>query len=115
MNSAIADFWWVNDQRVVVAMAAQLGSLEAPQQTGDLHGVNADGCAARIVQRVIHIEFAAKHRGRVRFGQAIEAVVGRIPRAETYEGAVIRPRGIRRTDCDATMHRFLRVPVYFAR
>jgi dipeptidyl aminopeptidase/acylaminoacyl peptidase len=48
-NSAIADFWWVNDQRVVVAMAEKSGSLDAPVQTGELHGVNADGSNAKLL------------------------------------------------------------------
>lgn len=71
VNSAIADFWWVNDQRVVVAMADQLGSLAAPQQTGELHGINADGSAARLLvghtnaavgsERVILGDFSAAY------------------------------------------------------
>ena len=48
-NSAVADFWWVNDHRLVVAMAEKLGSRDAPQQTGELHGVNADGSGAKLL------------------------------------------------------------------
>lgn len=48
-NSAVADFWWVNDHRVVVAMAEKAGSLDAPVQTGELHGVNADGSNAKLL------------------------------------------------------------------
>lgn len=46
-GSDIAGFWWVNDQRVVVAMADRLGSLETPVPTGELHAINADGSGAR--------------------------------------------------------------------
>lgn len=42
-NSLVDDFWWANDERVVVAMAQQLGSQDAPYATGELHAVNADG------------------------------------------------------------------------
>jgi dipeptidyl aminopeptidase/acylaminoacyl peptidase len=48
-NSAIADFWWVNDHRVVVAMAEKFGSRDTPQRTGELHGLNADGSDAKLL------------------------------------------------------------------
>jgi dipeptidyl aminopeptidase/acylaminoacyl peptidase len=48
-HSAVADFWWVNDHRVIVAMAAKLGSRDAPEQTGELHGLNADGSNAKLL------------------------------------------------------------------
>ncbi|GAA5083030.1 alpha/beta hydrolase family protein [Lysobacter panacisoli] len=46
-DSAIADFHWVNDQRVVVSMAQRLSMLEAPTPTGELHAINADGTGGR--------------------------------------------------------------------
>lgn len=42
-NSEVDDFWWVNNDRVVVAMAERFSSLEAPLPTGELHAINADG------------------------------------------------------------------------
>ncbi|MET0754809.1 MAG: S9 family peptidase, partial [Pseudoxanthomonas sp.] len=42
-HSLVHDFWWANDERVVVAMARRLGSQDAPYATGELHAVNADG------------------------------------------------------------------------
>lgn len=42
-HSLVDDFWWANDERVVVAMARRLGSQDAPYATGELHAVNADG------------------------------------------------------------------------
>jgi dipeptidyl aminopeptidase/acylaminoacyl peptidase len=42
-HSEVADFWWVNDHRVMVAMAEKLGSRDTPVSTGELYGVNADG------------------------------------------------------------------------
>jgi hypothetical protein len=42
-HSLVDDFWWANDERVVVAMAQRLGSRDAPYPTGELHAVNADG------------------------------------------------------------------------
>jgi dipeptidyl aminopeptidase/acylaminoacyl peptidase len=39
----IADFVWVNDERLVVSVAKKEGYLDAPVQTGELYGVNADG------------------------------------------------------------------------
>ena len=48
-DSAIADFQWVNDKRLVVAMAKKYGALEQPYPTGELHGINADGSDAKLL------------------------------------------------------------------
>jgi dipeptidyl aminopeptidase/acylaminoacyl peptidase len=48
-NSAVADFWWVNDHRVMVAMAEKSGSLDKPTLTGNLHGMNVDGSGGRLL------------------------------------------------------------------
>src|SRR5688572_26452932 len=40
-HSLVDDFWWANDERVVVAMAQRLGTQDAPYATGELHAVNA--------------------------------------------------------------------------
>ena len=42
-HSLVDDFWWANDERVVVSMAQRLGTRDAPYATGELHAVNADG------------------------------------------------------------------------
>jgi len=42
-NNHADDFTWVNDQRVVIGLAEKLGSLDQPQPTGELFGINADG------------------------------------------------------------------------
>lgn len=42
-HSLVDDFWWANDERVVVAMARRLGTQDAPYATGELHAVNVDG------------------------------------------------------------------------
>lgn len=42
-NTHVANFWWVNAQRVVVTLAESSGFLEAPSLTGQLMGINADG------------------------------------------------------------------------
>jgi dipeptidyl aminopeptidase/acylaminoacyl peptidase len=42
-NTAIDGFWWVNDERVVLGVAQQFGSLDEPLPTGELVGVNANG------------------------------------------------------------------------
>lgn len=46
-NSAVADFWWVTDERVVIAWAKRDGPLERPLPTGELFGLNADGSGAK--------------------------------------------------------------------
>jgi len=46
-DSAVADFHWVSDTRVLVSMAERFSSLEAPRLTGELHAINADGTGGR--------------------------------------------------------------------
>lgn len=45
-DSVVSDFWWANDERVVVSMAERLGSRDEPYATGELHAINADGSKA---------------------------------------------------------------------
>jgi dipeptidyl aminopeptidase/acylaminoacyl peptidase len=42
----VADFEWVSNDRVIMSSALKMGALEAPQRTGELFGVNADGSKA---------------------------------------------------------------------
>ncbi|WP_342316397.1 S9 family peptidase [Lysobacter sp. FW306-1B-D06B] len=42
-NTHVADFWWVNPERVLISIAEKLGSLDQPQLTGELYAINADG------------------------------------------------------------------------
>src|SRR6185295_14836491 len=46
-HSEVADFWWVNSERLVIAWAKKEGSLERPQPTGELFGLNADASGAK--------------------------------------------------------------------
>ena len=48
-HSAIEDFAWVNDERVLVSMAERFGSQDEPRPTGELYAVNADGKQSRLV------------------------------------------------------------------
>lgn len=45
-NNHVADFVWVNPERVVISMAEKFGSLDTPQLTGELYAINADGSRA---------------------------------------------------------------------
>lgn len=48
-HSLVDDFWWANDERVVVAMARRLGTQDAPYATGELHAVNVDGSQGKLL------------------------------------------------------------------
>ena len=48
-GTTIGDFYWVNDERLVIAVAEKTGRGEAPVPTGELYGVNADGSGARML------------------------------------------------------------------
>lgn len=56
-RSVIFDYWWVNEERVVVAMAERRGKLETPFFNGDLHAVNADGSSRMVLTKVDDSEF----------------------------------------------------------
>jgi dienelactone hydrolase len=42
-HSHVVDFHWVNDKRILFSIGQKFGYLEAPQETGEFFGVNADG------------------------------------------------------------------------
>lgn len=48
-NSVVDEFWWANNERVVVALADKFGSRDEPSPTGKLHAVNADGSKGRVI------------------------------------------------------------------
>lgn len=48
-NSVVDEFWWANNERVVVALADKFGSRDTPSPTGKLHAVNADGTKGRVL------------------------------------------------------------------
>ena len=39
----IHDFWWVNDDRVLMSISESFGSRDDPLPTGELYGMNVDG------------------------------------------------------------------------
>ncbi len=42
-KTQVLDFWWVNDERLLMSVGQKLGELERPQATGQLFATNADG------------------------------------------------------------------------
>ncbi|MBD9479626.1 S9 family peptidase [Pseudoxanthomonas sp. PXM02] len=42
-NTHVSGFWWVNPERVLIAISEKYGALDEPQPTGELYGINADG------------------------------------------------------------------------
>lgn len=48
-NTHVADFWWVNPERVLISISEKYGQLDEPQLTGELYGINADGTATDIL------------------------------------------------------------------
>lgn len=45
----VDDFWWVNDERVLLSAAEKIGELEAPQPTGELYAINFDGSRGELL------------------------------------------------------------------
>ena len=46
-DSAVADYWWVDDERIVISMAQSFGSEDPLYVTGELHVVELGGKRAR--------------------------------------------------------------------
>lgn len=42
-RESILDFYWAKDERLILSVAREFGSLETPQPTGELFAMNADG------------------------------------------------------------------------
>jgi len=42
-DTHVHDFWWVNDERVIMSLAETFGTRDDPIPTGELYGMNADG------------------------------------------------------------------------
>jgi len=42
-KAQILDFWWVNDERLLISVGEKPGEPAGPQSTGDLYAINADG------------------------------------------------------------------------
>ncbi|MGJ4803840.1 alpha/beta hydrolase family protein [Luteimonas sp. SDU82] len=42
-NTHVQDFWWANDERIIMSLAETFGTRDDPVPTGELYGMNADG------------------------------------------------------------------------
>ncbi|KGM56881.1 peptidase S9 [Lysobacter arseniciresistens ZS79] len=53
-NTHVENFWWVNDERVLIGISEKFGLLEQPSLTGELYAMNADGTGVELLvgQRV---------------------------------------------------------------
>ena len=83
-GKAVADFWWVGDERLVATPAIQLGSRDFPQRTGELVGFRYDGAKVRFL-----------------IGQTAEQSVGsnlKKPEVEYLSAEVLEPMPARNRD-----------------
>lgn len=48
-HSVVDDFWWANNERIVVSMAEKFGSKDQPYATGELYAINADGSKPKLL------------------------------------------------------------------
>lgn len=48
-DNHIADFWWVNDERLVFSLAERFGSRDTPTPTGEIYGMNFDGSRQQLL------------------------------------------------------------------
>ena len=45
----VEDFWWANDERVVLSISERFGQRDLPKLTGELMGIDADGSRADLL------------------------------------------------------------------
>lgn len=50
-DSTVDNFWWADDERVVIGMAQQLGNRDEPYRTGELVGLGVDGQVRRLLSQ----------------------------------------------------------------
>jgi dipeptidyl aminopeptidase/acylaminoacyl peptidase len=48
-KTQVEDFWWVNDNRLIISEGERFGLLEKPRPTGELYVMNADGSGQDIL------------------------------------------------------------------
>ncbi|MEO5596723.1 MAG: S9 family peptidase [Lysobacteraceae bacterium] len=48
-KTAVLDFWWVNDHRLLISAGEKYGALDKPVGTGELYATNADGSGQQIL------------------------------------------------------------------
>ena len=66
-EDSVTDFWWASSTRVVYAVGMRVGGYDAPQATGELYAVNADGSDSAMLYGV--------RRGGMSTGSLIPGVV----------------------------------------
>ena len=48
-KTQVLDFWWVNDERLLISAGEKSGLLERPRSTGEIYATNADGSGQGIL------------------------------------------------------------------
>ena len=48
-KTQVLDFWWVNDERLLISAGEKYGYLDKPQPTGEIYATNADGSGQAIM------------------------------------------------------------------
>ncbi|WP_266181165.1 alpha/beta hydrolase family protein [Dyella humicola] len=48
-GNQVADFWWINDHRLLYIEGTKVSGFDRPQLTGEIFGVNADGSGAGLL------------------------------------------------------------------
>lgn len=67
-DSVVADFWWANDERILVSLAQKLGSRDQPVVIGELHAINADGSRGRLLGSPYGVDEEGSSGNRIRTG-----------------------------------------------
>lgn len=60
-DTVVADFWWVNDHRVMAGMARKYGRNDVPSPTGELVAIDADGSRSTWLTGPTDYSFALLH------------------------------------------------------
>lgn len=81
----VADFWWVNDERIVIALGEKQGGLDQPVLTGELVATNADGTRQQMLYgyRLDGDKTGSKITGR-KAAYASASVIDDLPDSENH-------------------------------
>lgn len=80
-----ANFWWVNDERIVIALGEKQGGLDQPVLTGELVATNADGTRQQMVYgyRLDGDKLGSKITGR-KAAYASASLIDDLPDSENH-------------------------------
>ncbi|WP_024890983.1 alpha/beta hydrolase family protein [Luteimonas huabeiensis] len=92
-GTSVHDFWWVNPERVLIAVSETFGSRDDPLPTGELYAMNADGSRRDLLVgwRVQNQRVGTNIISSKREGQVAASLVDTLPEDDRNVLIAVRP------------------------